>query len=71
MTQIARAVGVEAAEPHRPPLEHISPSAAATRAAAEEEPEVLTWQDLAGGLAAVLVVWAFIVCTWALWGGAA
>lgn len=71
MTKIAAAAGVLAPAPHRPPLEHISPTAAATRAAAEVDDAPFTVRDLAGVAASLLVVWAFIVCTWALWGGAA
>ncbi|GEM_PF-5810666 len=72
LTDIARAAGVLHYAPHRPPLEHISPTAAHTRRhPAGPERELPTATEFAVGIAALLVVWVLYVTTWAMFGGAA
>lgn len=74
LTALAVAVGV-LAEPsprmprHRPPLEHISPSVAHTRAEEEEAWEP-TWKTACGALMIIVTVWAWTLLLWVL-GGAA
>lgn len=72
LTNLARAVGVLSAEGHHPVAECV-PRAQARHCpraggAAESDEDVLTLGDVASAVAAVLVVWVCIVCTWVLWG---
>lgn len=70
LTAIATAVGVMKHDMHRPPLEHVSPSAAAL--AEDDLGEFsLTWRDAAAAAAGIAGFWAFYVGAWALLGGAA
>lgn len=68
---MASAVGVLEREFHRPPMEHISPAAAALQDDTADEPFTPTWRDAALAAAGLVVFWVFYVCTWALVGGAA
>lgn len=68
---MASAVGVLARELHRPPMEHISPAAAALQDDTTDEPFIPTWRDAALAATGLVVFWVFYVCTWALFGGAA
>lgn len=71
MTAMAYAAGVLDRAPHRPPLEHISPSAAARREECSDDAFILTWRDLARACLCILIFWAAYVAVWALLGGAA
>ena len=71
LTAMASAVGVLEREFHRPPMEHISPAAAALQDDTADEPFSPTWRDAALAAAGLVVFWVFYVCTWALFGGAA
>lgn len=71
LTAMASAVGVLARQLHRPPMEHISPAAAALQDATADEPFTPTWRGAALTAAGLIVFWVFYVCTWALFGGAA
>lgn len=72
LTAIATAVGVlenNLACRRRPPLDHISPAAAALRhAQPEEDLYIPTWRDSGAAVLAVVVFWFFYVATWAIWG---
>ena len=72
LTALAVAVGVleepaSRARCHRPPLEHISPSAAHTRAVEEEAWEP-TWKTVCGALMIIVTVWAWTLLLWVLGG---
>ena len=71
LTAMAHATGVLARAPHRPPLEHISPSAAERREESSDDAFILTWRDLARAGLCILAFWATYVAVWALFGGAA
>lgn len=71
LTAMAYAAGVLARAPHRPPLEHISPSAAERREACSDDDFILTWRDLARAGLCILAFWVAYVAVWALLGGAA
>lgn len=72
LTAIATAVGVLQHNldcRRRPPLDHISPAAAALRhAQPEEDLYIPTWRDFGAAVLAVVVFWFFYVATWAIWG---
>lgn len=76
ITAIASAVGVLDKDRHRPPLSHVSPSAAALRDAdalvdPAEELMLPTWKDLGIAIVAIAAFWAAYVAVWLLWGGLA
>lgn len=71
LTAMAYAAGVLARAPHRPPLDHISPSAAERREACSDDAFILTWRGLARAGFCTVAFWAAYVCAWALLGGAA
>ena len=71
LTAMAYAAGVLARAPHRPPLEHISPSAADRREERSDDDFILTWRDLARAGLCIVAFWAAYVAVWALLGGAA
>lgn len=70
LTALASAVDV-LNDLHRPPMEHISPAAAALQEDTADEPYIPTWRDAALAVAGLVVFWVFYVCAWALFGGAA
>lgn len=71
LTAMAYAAGVLAREPHRPPLDHISPSAAARREACADDSFILTWRDIERAGLCIVAFWAAYVAVWAIFGGAA
>lgn len=71
LTAMAYATGVLSRAPHRPPLGHISPSAAERREECSDDAFILTWRALARAGLCILAVWAVYVAVWALVGGAA
>lgn len=73
MTALATAVGVlDKPIYHRPPLGHVSPSAAALRdAGTETDLDSVGWRDVVGALALIVVFWVLYVSVWAIFGGAA
>lgn len=70
VTAIAEAVGVLRLDRHRPPLAHISPSAAALQRE-EDDIYIPTWRDLGLAVVAIIWAWAMYVTLWVLFGGAA
>lgn len=72
LTAIANAVGVLQHNldcRRRPPLDHISPAAAALRhAQPEEDLYIPTRKDFGAAVLAVFAFWFFYVATWAMWG---
>lgn len=70
VTAIAEAVGVLRHDRHRPPLAHVSPSAAALQ---HEDGDFYTptWQDLGLAVLGIIWFWAMSVMLWVLFGGPA
>ena len=71
LTAMAHATGVLAREPHRPPLDHISPSAAERREECSDDSFILKWRDLVTAGLCIVAFWTVYVAVWALCGGAA
>lgn len=73
LTALAAAVGVLAVERHRPPLGHVSPSAAAVRhgCAADNDAFIPTWRELIAAAFGIVGFWALYVAAWVMFGGAA
>lgn len=78
LTTMAHAAGVLTDYRHRPPLEHISPSAACSHGTEDDDAEgieidepALTWANLARAVLCIVTFWAAYVAVWAIFGGAA
>ena len=56
---------------HRPPLDQVSPAAAALRDEEEEEMFIPTWRGLGLVIVGILVFWVLYVGAWVVFGGAA
>lgn len=71
LTAVADAVGVLQRDSHRPPLEQVSPSAAALKQRSIGEYMVPTWRDLGYAVAGLVAFYVLYVGVWAVFGGAA
>jgi len=71
ITAMATAVDVLHDDRHRPPLDQVSPAAAALRDGEEEELFIPTWRDLGLVIVGILVFWVLYVGAWVVFGGAA
>lgn len=71
LTAMATAVDVLHDDRHRPPLDQVSPTAAALRDVEEDEQFTPTWRDLGLVIVGILVFWVLYVGTWVVFGGAA
>lgn len=71
ITAMATAVDVLYDDRHRPPLDQVSPAAAALRDGKEGEQFTPTWRDLGLVIVGILVFWVLYVGAWVVFGGAA
>ncbi|WCZ33634.1 MULTISPECIES: hypothetical protein [Corynebacterium] len=71
ITAMATAVDVLHDDRHRPPLDQVSPAAAALRDEEEGEQFTPTWRDLGLVIVGILVFWVLYVGAWVVFGGAA
>ena len=71
ITAMATAVDVLHDDRHRPPLDQVSPAAAALRDEEEREQFTPTWRDLGLVIVGILVFWVLYVGAWVIFGGAA
>ena len=71
ITAMATAVDVLLDDRHRPPLDQVSPAAAALRDEEEGEQFIPTWRGLGLVIVGILVFWVLYVGAWVVFGGAA
>lgn len=71
ITAMATAVDVLHDDRHRPPLDQVSPAAAAVRDEEEGEQFIPTWRGLGLVIVGILVFWVLYVGAWVVFGGAA